>query len=384
MLAKLFSKFHRQKTREIPLEELSVFWMDNPVRSAEPDTTPALPADQDSADIAETSPAQEPEKSWKHTEINNFHVSYIMPHTRIMESAALIAINEVLTVLDGPDGDCPSVLREDEETPVSYRSLTSTLREHSLDVAREAYDILKKNDNLLLIGKVLVAALGHDLGKIPNRSEEEKLINLHAYRSAKILEPIVKNLQYRENILAAVQYHHLHKSELKKMDDNTVFILRQADWQARKKEFAHSVFSLNTAEKVKSPDKVRAETSPGPAKPFQLTADSLILTIKPFISMNGIDSAFFFKDTVYVQPDWLKGIIAEKSKSAGDQEIADIIARNFKCRVLEYRVHFKKDIDNPPIDIKYYAFNIDLFGDAEDIKKRSAENEIIKTIKSVK
>ena len=399
MLAKLFSKIHKPKTREISLKELSVYWMDKPVYPNEfvpgPTIESAGAVNQDSVNTAETSTVQEPERSWEHTEVNNFYISYIMSHTRIIEVAALIAIKKILTILDGPEGDCPSIVQEDEETPSQYHALTSTLRDHSLDVTREAYDILKKNDNLLLMGKILIAALGHDLGKIPGNTEEDKAIHLHAYKSARILEPIIKNLQYRESILTAVQCHHLPKAELKKMEDDTVFILRQADWEARRKELDHLVVFHKPAEQKKNLDKIKPETVSNSSATFQITLETLIQTITPFININGIGSVFSFKDAVYVQPDWLKNIIAGRAENLGDKETAsyckdpdnleiiEFIAKKLKSKVLEYRVHFK-NVKTKPIDAQYYVLNTDPFGNAEEMEIQRRANPILGTIKYVK
>jgi len=391
LLPNLFNKLFKPKTREITLKELSAYWMDKPVQRAEPQN----PVKSNSADRTGMNPLQEQEQSWKHAGINDFYTSYIMPHTRILENAALSAIKEILTILDGPGGDYPSIVSGDEETPSQYHALTSTLREHSLDITREAYDIIKKNDRFLLMGKILIAALGHDLGKIPGEDGRTAITAIHAHKSAKVLGPIIKNLQYRENILAAVQSHHLPKSELKRMEDDTVFILRQADWEARKKELDHLNVSYKPAKSKKTAEKVRTKTSAKSEPMLWLNLNSLTRIIKPYINMNGIGSVFSLKDTVYVCTGWLRDIIAKEAENngdketasrcsdPGDQEIIDLIAEKLKSRALEYRVHFR-DIKRKPIDIQCYAFKASLLSNPDEIESRRKGSGALKTIKSIK
>jgi len=387
----LFNKLFKPKTREITLEELSVYWMDKPVQRTEP----VNPVKQNSVDKAGINPPQGSEQLWKHAEINDFFTSYIMSHARIIENAALSAIKEILSILDESGGDCPSIVSGDEETPSQYHALTSTLREHSLDISREAYDIIKKNDRFLLMGKILIAALGHDLGKISGKDGGTAVIAIHAHKSAKMLEPIIKNIQYKDNILAAVQSHHLPKSELKRMEDDTVFILRQADWEARKKELDHLSVSYKPAEPEKTVDKVKTETFAESEPMSWLNLNSLTRIVKPHINMNGIGSVFSLKDTVYVCTGWLKDVIAKEAENngdketasrcsdPGDQEIIDLIAEKLKSRALEYRVHFK-DPERKPVDIQCYAFKSDLFGNPDEIESRRKESGTLKTIKSIK
>ena len=367
------NKFRKPKTREISLKELSVYWMDKPEHPVAGTT-----------DMTEPAPGQESKAHWEHTEINNFYTSYIMPHTHTtIEPASVSAMEEILTILDGPDGDCPSIVPEDEETPAQYHALTSTLREHSLDVTREAYDILKKSDGLLLAGKILIATLGHDLGKILNKDGEGEPINLHAYKSAKMLESITKDLQYRENILAAVKCHHRPKSELERMKNDTVFILRQADWEARRKELDHLAIFHKPASQEKDLDHDKAKVSFKPGTVSQSTFENLVQTIEPFININDIDSAFSFKNTVYIHPSWLtKTILLIKGKDFDSQKIADLMAEKSKVPVLEYRIHFMNSKKKPE-NIQYYALKSDLFGNFDEIDKRRKRNNLLRTIKSI-
>jgi len=353
---------------------------------------------QEAVAMVDKSSIQKSGISWKHTEISAFYAAFITPHIRIMDTSAVIAIREILTILDDFGGDCPSIVQGDEETPPQYHALTSTLREHSLDVTREAYDILKKSDNILLMAKIFVATLGHDLGKIPNKNNGGERVNLHAFKSAGMLETIIKDLEYRENVLTAVKSHHLSQPEVERMNNATLFILRQADWEARRKE-------INRPAVLSKPLDQRQKTAPVPTKPspvqgkiFQLTTENLIRIIEPLININNIDSVFSFKDTVYVQPAWLQGTVAMQAKSIGDEntvslcigadsneKMANLIAEKLETRALEYRVHFIESVKKPvlPKNVQYYTLKLDLFGDPEGIEERRKRNSLLRSIKSI-
>ena len=82
-----------------------------------------------------------------------------------------------------------------------------TLLDHTLNVCREAVDILKakENDFQMIVGKTLIAALAHDVGKHPTAF----IVNMpHSFKSAMWLQKRIHELRDREQIIEAVRLHH--------------------------------------------------------------------------------------------------------------------------------------------------------------------------------
>jgi len=223
----------------VALRELSLLWMKK--------------KPQDPASPAECT-FDETVGRWESGEICDFYSAFVAPNARVLGALALKAVQEILTILD-KEGDCPSVVnREYQETDPLVRNYFTelaavTLREHSLNVARESLHLLKQghSDYQMLLGRTLIAALGHDLGKLPSaqsgtRSRLEYTTANHPMASYQLLEPLVKNLPYGQDVLAAVRQHHVMK-----IKHPTTRLLKEADIAARGKESRALQFSLTKA-----------------------------------------------------------------------------------------------------------------------------------------
>jgi hypothetical protein len=227
--------------KEVPrgsvgLQELSLLWMEK--KAEDPGTQAECRVDETVG-------------RWKSGEICDFYSAFVAPNARVLGELALRAVQEILTILD-KEGDCPSVVnREYQETDPLVKNywtkLTAvTLREHSLNVARESLYRLKQghSDYQMLLGRTLIAALGHDLGKLPSaqlaaKKRIEYRTGYHPIASYQLLEPLVKNLPYGQDVLAAVRQHHM-----KKVKHPTTRLLKEADTAARGKESRALQFRL--------------------------------------------------------------------------------------------------------------------------------------------
>jgi hypothetical protein len=223
----------------VDLQELSLLWMNKKT--------------EDSAAQAECT-FDETVGRWESGEICDFYSAFVAPNARVLGELGLRAVQEILTILD-KEGDCPSVIdREYGATDPLIRNYFTelaavTLREHSLNVARESLHLLKQghSDYQMLLGRTLIAALGHDLGKLPSaqagtRSRLEYRTADHPIASYQLLEPLVKNLPYGQEVLAAVRQHHVGK-----VKHVTTRLLKEADTASRGKESRALQFSLKKA-----------------------------------------------------------------------------------------------------------------------------------------
>jgi hypothetical protein len=145
-----------------------------------------------------------------------------------------VVLNNLLTLLD-VEGSVPSVVSGQYETESkipedTYKMLSQiTLAEHSIHVAEEILDLVPYGPSLPI---ALIAALAHDIGKIPKYRKQYYSLGDHAFISMTVLEgiPGFKELIYADEILQAVRDHHLKPK---------TFVgekLKEADTKARRRE----------------------------------------------------------------------------------------------------------------------------------------------------
>ncbi len=223
---------------------------------------------------------------------------FIMPYQPVIESQR--ALEPLLTVVKILEeyGDCPSIVtvgveRDEECTDLySIRDTLAkvTLRDHTYRVTELALALLKQTyrDGDLMIPKVLVAALGHDLGKIPRfRATAAHAMGDHPVVSAIKLQECFTgtSIPWFTEVLDAIKGHHRIGK------DRLGVILRQADGQARVKEMI-----LSTQEMQEKP---LDSWCAGP---------EVLAIVAPRINrpLKGNKwAAFSLKGVVYVTPDAL-------------------------------------------------------------------------------
>ena len=145
-----------------------------------------------------------------------------------------VVINNLLTLLD-MEGGVASVVSGQYETESkipedTYKMLAMvTLAEHTIHVAEEIISLVPYGPNL---PPALIAALAHDLGKIPKYRKQYYSLGDHAFISMTVLEGIqgFKELIYADEILQAVRDHHLKPKNF--LGEK----LKEADTKARRRE----------------------------------------------------------------------------------------------------------------------------------------------------
>ena len=215
----LFGRFRAPK--RIALNDLSqAFWQDKPIDKT---SNPIL--NENTSDH---------EKNWENPVIHHFWIQYVRPYQNTIGEPIFHAINAIIAEMVKLQ-PCSSISEADEETPDQYRVLSDiSLLEHTLNVCREAVDILKakENDFQMIVGKTLIVALAHDVGKHPAAF----IANMpHSFKSAMWLQKGIHELRDREQIIEAVRLHHRDPST---SDNRLLPILIQADRKARQKELA--------------------------------------------------------------------------------------------------------------------------------------------------
>jgi len=179
------------------------------------------------------------ERGWS-DETRTFYEKHILPEKDLLERGGYF--DPVLRILDllDKEGGCPSVvsIHEDEtQKPFKnrYQQLKEiTLRTHSFNVAEKIKELLsRKSGGKTLLGRALLEALSHDIGKIPRYFKDGRYLKGdHPFISAELLKEILpSDLHERKRIINAVRDHHQKNTK----DDDTR-LLREADSIARSKE----------------------------------------------------------------------------------------------------------------------------------------------------
>lgn len=128
--------------------------------------------------------------TFRHPQILDFYGEYVKDKTFSITPAGSV-IKDILGLLDR-EGDCPSVINtkggaEGCLDKNAYDVLAGIkLYEHTLNVAKEMIKAFKGSATML--PNVLIASLGHDLGKLPSYRKTLYSMGDHPLISLTILE----------------------------------------------------------------------------------------------------------------------------------------------------------------------------------------------------
>jgi len=175
--------------------------------------------------------------NFRHDDVLEFYVNYLRGK-RWMSGVVRDVVLELLRVLD-EKGDVPSVVKRKgdayELDENSYTLLSRvSLREHTLNVARF---ILEGGVSGLYEPQAVVAALAHDLGKIPEFHASLYSLGDHAVISATILDTLkgFNEFPMKEEVRQAVLSHH------RAGKGKVLEILKRADKEARRIELSQKI-----------------------------------------------------------------------------------------------------------------------------------------------
>lgn len=216
---------------------------------ATPPTAPApFPADPsppvESAPPVSTSPSSSLGLTSDHS-AQSFVQTFVTPHEGLLRQQGVFEpIMAIIRYLDAY-GDCPSIVmmapERDQEAAdlhsVKQALVRVSLRDHTYHVADFALRELKQRyrDGDPLIPKVLVAALGHDLGKAPHvRTATLYTMGDHTAASAVQVQTAFQGLDipWLPEVITAITAHHRASKE--PLD----VLLKSADAKARQYEIS--------------------------------------------------------------------------------------------------------------------------------------------------
>ncbi|GAB5047571.1 HD domain-containing protein [Thermodesulfovibrio sp. TK110] len=174
--------------------------------------------------------------------ISDFYKKYLDGKLYFTGNVKKVII-DILTLLD-TEGEVSSVVSGQSETESklpqnTFQMLSKiSLTEHTIHVAEEILTIVPFGANA---PKALIAALGHDLGKLPKFRNQYYTLGDHPFISVTVLDSIqsFKELVYADDILKAIRDHHL------KPKDFLGEALKEADQRARRRELIFVQKNIN-------------------------------------------------------------------------------------------------------------------------------------------
>lgn len=264
-------------------------------------------------------PSAHPVASRSRYGLTDFLQAFVTPHEAILRVQQvydpLIAMVKFLE----QHGEGPSLVvlspERDHEAgelyPVRQALLRVTLKDHTYHVADFALKILKETyrDYQPLIPKILVAAIGHDLGKAPElRTATVYTMGDHTAASAVQVQKCFQGVDIpwlNEAINAIVAHHRGSKEPLD-------VLLKQADERARQYELSQQESGLRV-------------------QPFeqwcQLPALLQLVSLRVnVLKRTNLWEAVTHKDVVYIVPDALLDAARQLAKKQGVVELGLIRA----------------------------------------------------------
>jgi len=219
-LSKLSKLWTKEGTNEIHISKLSPLWRDEKT-IAEPDLQ--LP------DLLNSRAA---------AFMNSVLQGPFFEKTPLQKAAC----GQILKLLD-QEGNCPSVVNLKGDVEGSWDENTyqilarTTLLDHSLNVAELAIQLLSESESFHVIPDTVVAALGHDLGKLESSRGYLYSVGEHPLTAGRPLGEIneFKKLSRKKEIERAIKLHH------KRPDGLLGKTLKKADQLARQKELEETV-----------------------------------------------------------------------------------------------------------------------------------------------
>jgi hypothetical protein len=301
--------------------------------------------------------------AWRHERVHTFYQKHIAPYQKILEATGYLKPATALLTLLDQHGDCPSVVKitQDHE----YQSLQNvydllskiTLLDHCLNVAEQMIVEVAKaktKDPEMIMGKIMVTALGHDIGKIPDLIDTDSYRKGdHPYISYLVLKKAIftENSPQHEDILNAVKSHHYPIREGFTHD------LRKADQAAREMEAEKlSLQGESITDLVKTIHEQQVESQPleqnkgskeKGASPQ--TIDLSWMDLDEFLSLiepeiNRVENESYFKafsmnnGLVYLMLSLVSDTVIEMAKCHNHNEVLINIDSTEKKRSLEFTV----------------------------------------------
>lgn len=183
--------------------------------------------------------AVKPEEELKKVDLQNERAARFYKKFAKAKKEYRNVIAHLLILLD-KEGGCSSVVSrqamQDPETSwdsSTYQKLGMiTLLDHTLNVAELVITQLKEEESGHMVNDAVVAALGHDIGKLPSKQVKLYALGDHPLTSAEVVAAIpgFDKLSKKDIILKLIKTHH------KDSDEFLAKTLKHADQRARQAE----------------------------------------------------------------------------------------------------------------------------------------------------
>ncbi|MBU4395047.1 MAG: HD domain-containing protein [Proteobacteria bacterium] len=278
---------------------------------------------------------------FRNERIQEFYNKRVRPlrHASLQQAVC----RDLLSLLD-TEGQCPSVVNVGRDVEASWDSNTYTLLgqtnliDHSLNVAEQVICLLQASETGFLMPDTIIAALSHDLGKLPSIRGHLYSLGEHPLAAGRILVGLqsFKQLPLKEEILQAVKFHHKQPQELLGKT------LKRADQLARQQEIEQAQERLQPLEEppkwhneAKSQDGIfeeKPETKKNVAVPKLiklpwLDTHALLKDMRPYINkLEGRRFQAFSMPNgfVYFMPKILEVIAKKQAEKAGVLEVGSM------------------------------------------------------------
>lgn len=367
--------------RKIELNDLAAaFWLDKP-----PGKTPSKTV---------SNKGNSSERSWENPETKEFWQQCVTPYRNVISPPIFETIESLLSEIDNLP-ECPSVFKDDEQTPQKYLELSGvSLLAHTLNVCREIVELLKTRENDFgpHVGKALIAALGHDIGKHPTAHIPHIL---HSFKSALWLQQRIGHLEGREQIIAAIRLHHSDNNKEKVLKENPILAaLVKADLHARQKELealknqnkTENTTMVDGSLSLNGFDPSLPDTDPKNVKVW-FTKENFLSGLKSRITAVGFD-AFCFNNQIYFSPPVIQQVLNRLRAENGftslssPAQIREILSKAIpQVRNQKYRLSFKNNLK--PLSRWFFVFDASMFestGKINEDTPRDLEGRWLKSL----
>ncbi|MDD3815429.1 MAG: HD domain-containing protein [Desulfocapsaceae bacterium] len=319
---------------EVLLQDLSQMW----IKNGEVNIADLAPLWRDEQ-VPET--IEEISIEFQNARIQEFYKKRIKPlrHASLQQAVC----RDLLSLLD-KEGQCPSVVKVGPDIESSWDSNTyallgqTNLIDHSLNVAELVIWLLQTSETGYLMPDTIIAALSHDLGKLPSIRGHLYSLGEHPLAAGRILVGLqsFKQLPLKEEILQAVKYHHKQPQELLGKT------LKRADQLARQQEIERAQERLQPLEEppkwhneAKSQDGIFNEKPEAKKKVVVpklinlswLDTHALLKDMRPYINkLEGRKFQAFSMPNgfVYFMPKILEVIAKKQAEQAGVLEVVSM------------------------------------------------------------
>ena len=246
--------------QEIPLSELAEIW-------AESKRTGQIHI-RDIAPLWRKSTITEEDRSeylFKYSRIEQWFQENIVDQPWFNQAEAHTEIcYQLLRMLEEED-PCPSVVNPSNDVEASWDTNTynmlgkTTLLDHTLHVAEQTISLLISSEANHVIPDAMVAALGHDIGKLPTNRTHLYSLGEHPLAAGRVLAEIklFGNLSRKEEISKAIKHHHMRPEGL------IGKTLKKADQKSRQMELEDAV--NRQKQQAEQGEEIVEEATPLPA-----------------------------------------------------------------------------------------------------------------------